>query len=346
MKKFFLLFFFAFITHFCYAKIFRIGYNGPQITGVDFADLQSAHDAAVVGDTLMFYPGNYSISISQPATKRLVYLGFGYNLSGEGSNSNLQIITGDCNIDTWLNETASGSVFEGFQSLAVRSNFGQNVNDVKIKRCGSASIGVFNTTGTVCNNWQISQCLSAGFAGAWNGGKATNFRYDNCLISGFSTGGSSEHTGQFNNCNFEVFNVSLSNNGIMFQNCIFFSKFFLNFSNAIFQHCLFSEANPGLTGSNNQFGVAFTGPGNSNSIFVGYPNTVAGETADGKFKLKPGSPAIGAGIGGVDLGIFGGPNPYRLSGIPSIPTIYKLEASGINATTNPFTVTFSTRSNN
>jgi hypothetical protein len=348
MKK---LFFFSLagilISSFSFAKIFRVGYKGPKITGVDYATLQTAHDAAVVGDTLMFYPGNYSMSISQPATKRLVYLGFGYNLSGAGSNPNLQTITGDCIIDTWLNTTASGSIFEGIHSLAVRSNFGQNVDNIVIKRCGGANIGLFNTTGTVCNNWQISQCLSAGFAGAWDGGKATNFRYDNCIITGFNAGSSSEHTGLFNNCIFIPFSFfDINNNGIMFQNTIFESFTASNFSNSLFQHCLFSGSNPGITGSNNQFGVAFTGAGNSNSIFVGHPNVVAGETNDGKFKLKPGSPAIGAGISGVDLGIFGGPNPYRLSGIPSIPIIYKLEASSINATTNPFTVTFSTRSNN
>jgi hypothetical protein len=108
---------------------------------------------------------------------------------------------------------------------------------------------------------------------------------------------------------------------------------------------MFSQANPGITGNNNLFNVDFS-PGNINAVFTGYPVDISGETNDGKYKLKPGSPAIGAGIGGVDLGIFGGPNPYRLSGIPSIPAFYKLEASSINATTNPFTVTFSTRSNN
>ncbi len=221
---------------------------------------------------------------------------------------------------------------------------GQNVDDIVIRRCGGTSIGVFNSAGTTCNNWQISQCANADFTGAWTGGKATNFRYDNCNIVGFFTGGISEHTGLFNHCIFVGIGLPLLNNAFIFQNSIFLDAQFSNFSNTIFQHCLFSDG-PGVTGANNLFNVAFA-PGNINSVFTGSPRTVAGETTDGKFRLKPGSPAIGAGIDGVDLGIFGGPNPYKLSGIPSIPTIYKLEASSLNATTNPFTVTFSTRSNN
>jgi len=340
------LFFLSFSVLWLYstgnAKIFRVGYNGPKITGVDYADLQSAHDAASVGDTLMFYPGNYNISL---ATKRLVYLGFGYFLSGEGSNPAQQMLTGDCSVDLSLLATASGSVFEGIQSLSVRSYFQENVNDIVIRRC-NASLGIFNYTGSTCNNWQISQCARASFSGAWFGGKATNFRFDNCIIDGFSAGGSSEHTGLFNQCIFVGgLGMDFFNNGLIVQNSILYQSSLSNFSNSIFQHCMFSQANPGITGNNNLFNVDFS-PGSINAVFTGYPLNVSGETNDGKYKLKPGSPAIGAGIGGVDLGIFGGSNPYRLSGIPSIPSFYKLEASSINATTNPFTVTFSTRSNN
>lgn len=344
MKKLFFLWVAAtFINSLSFATIRRVGYKGPTISGVDYSDMQLAHDASSVGDTLMFYPGSYNMGL---ATKRLVYLGFGYFLSGAGSNPNLQSITGDLTLDLYLTADASGSVFEGIHSLSVRSYFGNNVNDVIIKRC-NANLGVFNSEGTTCNNWKISQCSDISFSGAWEGGKATNFRVDNSVISSLNLGGNTEHTGLFNNCHFlGGLAVNLRNNGIMFQNCIFQNSSFSNFSNAIFQYSLFNIANPGLTGNNNQFGVAFVSPSITNTIFVGHPLVVEGESADGKYKLKPGSPAIGAGMGGIDLGIFGGVNPYRLSGIPSIPTIYKLEASSLNATTNPFTVTFSTRSNN
>jgi len=199
MKKFLLLSVAAtLICSMSFAKIFRVGYTGPQIAGVDYATSLAAHDAAAAGDTLMFYPGNFSMG---NATKRLVYLGYGYYLSGAGSNPNLQKISGSCSLDLSLIATASGSIFEGIDNLAVRSYYQENVNDVVIRRC-IASLGVFNSPGTVCNNWQISQCGSVYFSGGWYGGKATNFRIDNSIIVGLNFGGNSDHTGQFNNCCF------------------------------------------------------------------------------------------------------------------------------------------------
>ena len=54
------------------------------------------------------------------------------------------------------------------------------------------------------------------------------------------------------------------------------------------------------------------------TVFVG----PEGNSTDGQWQLKPGSPAIGAGTDGNDIGMFGGPSPYVLSGIPGIPHIY------------------------
>jgi hypothetical protein len=70
-------------------------------------------------------------------------------------------------------------------------------------------------------------------------------------------------------------------------------------------------------GSNNIVSNNVTDNG---QVFVGTGST------DGQWQLKPGSPAIGAGVGGVDCGMFGGDSPYVLSGIPSIPTIYFFNA--------------------
>ena len=63
-----------------------------------------------------------------------------------------------------------------------------------------------------------------------------------------------------------------------------------------------------------------------NSVFV---NT---GTSDGKFKLKAGSVAIGAGTGGTDSGIFGGDYPYILSGLPEVPAIWYMNVNGSSVT--------------
>lgn len=57
---------------------------------------------------------------------------------------------------------------------------------------------------------------------------------------------------------------------------------------------------------------------NINNVFVGVGST------DGRWQLKEGSPAIGTGVNGEDCGMFGGFRPYVLSGIPAIPSIYRL----------------------
>ena len=107
--------------------------------------------------------------------------------------------------------------------------------------------------------------------------------------------------------------------------CTFNNNLFVNKSQASF---------PNLTGNNNQFGLS------SASLFV------TSTSNDARYQLRAGSPAIGAGVGGMDAGMFGGANPYRLSGIPPTPSIYKLTSGSTQTSGNPYTIIFSTRSNN
>ena len=76
MKRFtpLLLTVLAFITQYANAKIRRVGYWGLPITGQDYADLASAHNAASPGDTLLIFAGNYSAAFS----KKLIVIGYGY----------------------------------------------------------------------------------------------------------------------------------------------------------------------------------------------------------------------------------------------------------------------------
>lgn len=71
---------------------------------------------------------------------------------------------------------------------------------------------------------------------------------------------------------------------------------------------------------------------------------------DNYFQLSAGSPAIGAGVPNgstpVDCGAFGGPNPYKLSGIPSIPAIYELQVPVIVNTGTNASIDVKARSNN
>lgn len=59
--------------------------------------------------------------------------------------------------------------------------------------------------------------------------------------------------------------------------------------------------------------------------FTGFPN-FSGTLLDARFQLKSTSVAKGAGLGGVDCGAFGGPDPYVLDGIPEGPNIISVNA--------------------
>jgi hypothetical protein len=77
MKKlFFLSLLFVSLTTISNATIRRVGYNGIQLTGVDYATIDAAHTASVSGDTIQVYGTVYGIAT---ITKKLVIIGFGNN---------------------------------------------------------------------------------------------------------------------------------------------------------------------------------------------------------------------------------------------------------------------------
>jgi hypothetical protein len=83
---------------------------------------------------------------------------------------------------------------------------------------------------------------------------------------------------------------------------------------------------------------------NMDNVYLGF-SSGTGYSSDGRYKLKAGSPAIGAGVlngGPVDCGAYGGPAPYILSGMPSIPSIYTFTAPvQVNSGTTSINITVS-----
>jgi hypothetical protein len=81
------------------------------------------------------------------------------------------------------------------------------------------------------------------------------------------------------------------------------------------------------------------------NVFEDWINVSASFSIDYRLQLKAGSPAIGAGFSGVNMGAYGCSFPYVFSGIPNVPSIFKLNTPAI-VTSNTMSVTISTRSNN
>ncbi len=85
------------------------------------------------------------------------------------------------------------------------------------------------------------------------------------------------------------------------------------------------------------------GPTNQNGIT---PLFVGTGSDDAKWKLQANSPAIDYMDTNVQLGMYGGANPYILSGIPAIPTIYQLQTTVSTTVGGTVDVTLSTKTNN
>ena len=54
---------------------------------------------------------------------------------------------------------------------------------------------------------------------------------------------------------------------------------------------------------------------------------------DPGFTLQAGSPALGTGENGTDMGVFGGPAPFEWGGVPALPLINKLDILSADPTT-------------
>jgi hypothetical protein len=340
------------------ARILRVGYWGTPVTGIDYAMPDQAVTAATggtantTGDTILVYgrDGNQPWSFNN-LNKKLVIIGSGYfnypSSDWTNYNANLQNYQPSSSIAINFKENSDGSQIYGCQltGSAYVSSTATSINNIKISNCFITS--AFYFYGYNHDNWEFSKCYFQGYIyGDYSGlTRFTNLKVFNCIFAlNSSSIRLSSAAGQFGiieNCSFIDGNLFLNNHNFIIQNSIFSHNYSLtNYTASSFNNCIFDNTpSPAVNGANNI--VAATAA----NLYIAYP-TQGIYSNDERFKLKAGSPAIGAGISNVDCGAFGGVNPYKLSGIPPIPAIYKLTAPGSSANTNPYTITFSVRSNN
>lgn len=302
------------------AKIWRVNNNVGVIA--DYTDLPAAVTAAAAGDTIMV---EASAAIYSPPTltKKLVIIGTGYYLTETSpaiANPKTQANTNVSNIGSpYLNAGCAGSVIEGCTMSAIYLN----ENNITIERNIITNyVYAGYAANSVSNNDTIRQNEIYGLVAGNNSGKAGNLLVYNNIFNGpplqFSTNLNNISGYFINNDCFNGGAFSCSN--FTFQNNIFNSA---NFGIYLSSNSFFNNItnNTGLpTGNGNQLSVDLS------TVFVGY-SSGTGFSSDGRYKLKSGSPAIGAGSLNsvtVDCGAFGGPAPYVLSGMPSIPSIYVL----------------------
>ena len=302
------------------ATVWRIN----NITGIscNFATpaLAVASASVLAGDTLHIEPSTVSYG-DVTLTKKLTIIGVGYFLSenpqtqASPTPSTLGIInfnagsqyskitgltTGNININTpYITITRNNikgvvNLGVGITDLSLDKNYIQLDVNGNTLYCGSNVNRI-----TIMNNYIQNNNATSGLAYyAVNFQAGFNGIMKNNIIKG----------------NMVLFNTTLTNN-IMIVGTVAMTS------------CI-STNNIGV---GTQFGTTNSNQQNvpQANIFVGLPNST-----DGQWQLKSTSPAKAAGTEGEDCGIYGGCNPYILSGIPNIPAIYYIKPLRINNTTH------------
>lgn len=324
------------------AKIWRVNNNAGVVA--DFNTVGAAVTAAAAGDTI-YIEGSATAYSGSGLNKKLTFIGTGYFLSGANSNTGLQAnpyssVIGNISLDS----SASGSVFLGLDGLGINNmnDAGFGADNITISRCVLNYIAIYWTprAGTLADSWNINKCYIGNIYG--NIGMARNWNVSNNIFAGGLDMSNTNNSGNVVRNN--VFRSGVNLYSAYFANNIIYTT--INFINVVVKNNL-AIGNPSgfatYVGSNNN-----TSGHTDAQIFQG----LSGNSTDGQWRLAASSPAIGAGltIGAVvnpDAGAFGGPDPYKLSGIPNIPTIYSLTVpASIPSGTNNMNITLSTRNNN
>jgi hypothetical protein len=308
------------------ATIWRV--NNIVGIGADFKTLNAAFlsNNVLAGDTVYVEPSAQDYDIAY-LKKKLVIIGPGYNLGAEG-NPGLQYTDKVSEIYIILTDSlASGCTFLG---LSGRISVHPSVDDLTISRCNFAWSDYSSKVGAVCANISITKSI----VNFYSGNSFNNLYFANNIVNSYAVFSKALNSIVRNN----IFTISLDIQASYISNNIFVTNNALKLINCTVKNNI---ATTGIlpAGDNNQNNKLAT------DLFAG------GTNIDAKYKLKAGSPAIGAGetINGItpDAGIFGTADPYRLSGIPAIPSIYQFTVpENVPSTATQMTVTFSTRSNN
>jgi hypothetical protein len=355
-KKIGLVVFLACVTIMADARIWRVN-NVPGVNA-NFTSLQAAHNSTEVqpGDTIHLEssPNSYG---NLTCSKRLIIIGPGYFL---GENPNTQAVAQPAIVGSvTLNVGSEGTVIMGCDFNG--SSITIQCNDIVIRRnkftlpsgnVADWSVGTVylhyqsNNTNLPVSNINITQNyglrIDASLRAHTNLIITNNFIASNGFEGDNSTG---------INLNIHPSTVAIVQHNIFRRGRIVANN--CNFSNNIMVRG--SIEGSGNLLSNNIANASQFGNTNGNqqnvdmtTVFVG---SGSGISTDGQWRLKAGSPAIGAGFGStaenpIDCGMYGGNTPYVLSGMPPVPSIYFFENQPVGSNTDPIDVRIKVKSNN
>jgi hypothetical protein len=356
--------------------------NDPNVTLSPnmYRTLQAAHDAASAGDIIYVEPSftglNGTISYGNlVCTKTLKIIGNG-NSHQQNISISQPFFKGESNVGTIaIQPTASNTILQSLicsvagysyiraQNVTVigclsfaffleRTAAGANAsgaNFFKNRGCGFRFSGYFTNPVSPSCSYTAYQIENLTF----KNNRDCSLEYLNS--TGLISGGVCNVSGS-QNLVASIKNVTIANNqnngamNVYGENVVFHS----NICQSIILQSNTNSNSYGystMTASNNVCTAPACGYGNNNveNVLLSTLFLVPSPSSDEQFQLSATSPAKNAGLGGIDAGLYGGSDPYRISGLAPIPQITsysKNASSGVYTTSTPMTVTISVRGNN
>lgn len=308
-----------------HAKVWRVN-NTPGVSA-DFPNTDAAFSSTSVlsGDTVYVEGSATSYGVSY-LRKKLVIIGPGYFLDAAG-NPGLQFNIQAAQVQILFDDSlASSSTMLG---LSGKIYLHPAADNITISRCNLQIVDGNPRPGRSIDNMTITKSVIDFYSNS----NFNNLYFANNIVVKYANFANAFNSLMRNN----VFTVQLTSQGSYISNNIFVNAS-LKLTNCTVKYNI---------ATNN---ILPAGDNNKNNILV---TALFSESIspDAKYILKAGSPAIAAGepINGItpDAGAFGTADPYRLSGIPPIPSIYSLTVpQTVPGTATKMSITFSTRSNN
>ena len=306
-------------------NIFRIDNNPGHVA--DFTDFQTAHDdEGVVDGDILYVAGSGTSYGTVTISKSIFVYGPGYFLTSNLGES-AEVSPALFGLVTFVAsgpDDPSGAMISGLTT----GQIDVNASNITIKR-NDVTLPIFlNTTGNFSvSNVLIIQNYIIGPSGSgslgmihFSGGTVffeTGIIIRNNFIQNNTSGGDAITMFTSDTATIENNIFNLGDLGIV--NSVFRNNLLLG------NESYFFDSNTAITNNISPHNViAMPVPENlineSGTLFDGT------SSPDGQFQLAGGSPAEMFGVGNVDAGIYGGPEPYVLSGVPALPTITEIIA--------------------
>jgi hypothetical protein len=302
-----------------------------------FTTIEAAINGASPGDTLRIAGSSNEYMLPPTLFFNLTFIGEGAN----NPNGQSTIFTRESPYSFTLGRLNSslGSSGSSFHGIRFHPNVGifldplfsggtlatQTLDNIRFERCQFNGVQIASGTTKQISNVLFRNCLFNSGSISVSGSFISNILITNCIFNpGSISGGSAPLNGNLliRNCLFLNHTASrfVSISGVIVENCIFYKSEPTGAINSVFNNNITYLCNSNTIpyGTNAGSGNLI----NVNPLFMNYPALGANFEWTHNYGLQAGSPAIGTGSNGTNIGLTGGNAPFNnIPGNSRIPVV-------------------------